>query len=196
MRDKHWVVVILATHPLYFPSSNLLDLNSNLYAGLWVLWVHRQRGNSCIKCLSPTSTVQRSPSWSLQVLSYWGSFSTLTQPPHHQLVCISTTWKLQACVSAQLPQGLESSHFFARPPAPPYARKANFYSTSKSGFQPCFVEEASAVSSPTGLVLLFLGWNRALYILLTILHLFCLLVCFPSKMLSSWEHVCVIHLHP
>lgn len=90
MRDKHWVVVILETHRLYFPSSSLLDLNSNLYAGLWVLWVRRQRGNSCIKCLSPTSKVQRSPSWSLQVLSYWGSFSTLTQPPHYQLVCIST----------------------------------------------------------------------------------------------------------
>lgn len=68
-----------------------------------------------------------------------------------------------------------------------------------SGFQPCIFGKTSAVSPPNlqaELVILFLGWNRPLYILLKRLHLFCLHVCLPSKMLSSWEHVCVAHLHP
>lgn len=103
------------------------------------------------------------------------------------------------CRCAELFLGVESSHFLARPPASPRAREASSSSTPKPGFPPCVFGKASAAYPPTlqaDLVIPSLSWNKAWYILFIILHLFCLRVCLPNMMLSSWEQGCVIHLHP
>lgn len=119
------------------------------------------------------------------------------QPLHHQLPlysCRIEPPRVHRPVSLhRVSSRLESSQFLVRPPAPPNVREASYSSTPKSGFQSCIFGKASAVSPPTlqaWLVILFLGWNKALYILLIILHLFCLHVCLPNIMLSPWEQVC------
>lgn len=152
----------------------------------------------------PLQAMAKSLSWNLQVLSKRDNFPTLSPAtPITNILCIHAILNLPGftglCRCTELFLGVESSPFLARPPASPRAREASSSSTPKPGFPPCVFGKASAAYPPTlqaELVIPFLSWNKALYILPIVLHLFCLRVCLPNMMLGSWEQGYVIRLHP
>lgn len=161
MRNKQFIVIILETHLLYFPNSSLLDLNNNFLARIVGSLGSQTEGKFLHQVLIPC---RQSPQVLHEVHRFFHNEATSLHYPSHPITNLSVSlWNLQAWVSTLLSQGLESSHFFARPPAPPYSRKASFSSLSKSGFQPCILGKTSAVSHPNlqaELVILFLGRNR------------------------------------
>lgn len=198
MVNKYWVFTILGIHPLYLVNSSVLDLSNNFIPRIPTSVFPRYRRNSCIKCLSHISKGQRLPSVGSQVLSYWDQFLHYPHPitnflcmPMPNLPGVSGLLNFPQTGIFPLPYqatGLCSSWDGKLLP-----------NTEDTGFQPCIFGKASAVSPPTlqaDLLILLLGWNRALYILLIILHWFCLRICLLNKMLSSWKQGCVIHLHP
>lgn len=152
----------------------------------------------------PLQAVAKSLSWNLQVLADGDDFSTLSPATSiTNILCNHAILNLPGftgrCRCTELFLGVESSHFLARPPESPRAREASSSSTPKPGFPPCVFGKASAAYPPilqAELVIPFLSWNKTLYILSIILHLFCLRVCLPNMMLSSWEQGYVIHPHP
>lgn len=87
----------------------------------------------------PLQAMAKFLSWNLQVLSDGDDFCTLSpSTPITNILCIHAILNLPGftglCHCTELFLGVESSHFFARPPASPRAREASSSSTRKPGF--------------------------------------------------------------
>ena len=148
--------------------------------------------NCCIKCSSLTGTVRRSPSWSLQVRSYWDYFST-SSPSHpiiNFLCMLGHTEHPRVYRPVSLHRAFPRTGIFPLPcqdacTSPCWRGKLLL--NTKVWLPTCVFGKACAAYPPTlqaELVILFLSWNKASYILVIILHLFCLCVCLPNTMLS------------
>lgn len=84
MRNKHCVVIILEIHPLYFPNSNLLDLNNSFVSKI----LGSLGSQTEIPALSDHPPQAKSKGLLHGVYRFFhmeATFLPNPQPPHHRL---------------------------------------------------------------------------------------------------------------
>lgn len=163
------------------------------------LGVYRQMKTSCLNCSSLTGNGQ------VSFMEFTGSFGwrwllyIIPSHPHHQhplYSCHTEPPRVHRPVS--LHRAFPGSGIFL------LLCQATCISSCQGGklllntkaWLPTLCWAAYPPTLQAELVMPFRSWNKALYILPIILHLFCLRVCLPNMMRSSWEQGYVFHLHP